>query len=401
MKVKYLILGAGPTGLSVANYLLNNGEKDLLLLEAEGEVGGLCRSKDIDGAPLDIGGGHFLDVRRPEVCEFLFGFMPRDEWDSYERDSRIRFKTFELHHPFEANIWELPEDEQQKFLDSISEAGCNTGAKKPEKFIDWITWKLGDKIAEEYMLPYNRKMFGDNLNDLGIYWLDKLPDVSYEETLESCRQKKAFGKQPGHAQFFYPKKYGYGEIWLRMGDALGNALKTSEKVKELNLTDRSVRLGDGTQIEAEFIITTIPWSSIELKNAPQEVADAAKSLRHTSIEVTYHEEDMDTDAQWIYFPDEDKDYHRILVRKNFFPGAKGYWTETRSERYRQAQGSINFTSEYAYPINTLDKPNQIGCILRFAKENGVYGVGRWGEHTHYNSDASVQLAMNLAKELLS
>jgi protoporphyrinogen oxidase len=113
--------------------------------------------------------------------------MPRDEWREYERDSRIRFEGYEIHHPFEANIWELPEDKQQYFLDSIALAGCNTGKEIPEKFVDWITWKLGDAIADTYMLPYNRKMFGDNLNELGIYWLDKLPNTSYEETLKSCR----------------------------------------------------------------------------------------------------------------------------------------------------------------------------------------------------------------------
>lgn len=83
----------------------------------------------------------------------------------------------------------------------------------PDKFVDWIRWKLGDKIADNYMLPYNRKMFADDLNDLGTYWLDKLPDVSFEETLRSCLMKRAYGMQPGHAQFYYPKnmdmeKYG-------------------------------------------------------------------------------------------------------------------------------------------------------------------------------------------------
>lgn len=27
------------------------------------------------------------------------------------------------------------------------------------------------------MLPYNKKMFGDELNELGTYWLEKLPNV--------------------------------------------------------------------------------------------------------------------------------------------------------------------------------------------------------------------------------
>ena len=37
---------------------------------------------------------------------------------------------------------------------------------------------------------------------------------------ESCLTKKAYGTQPGHTQFYYPKKYGYGELWLRMADSI-------------------------------------------------------------------------------------------------------------------------------------------------------------------------------------
>ena len=74
-KIKYCVLGAGPAGLTFANRLKQAGEYDFLVLEQNNEAGGLCRSVDVDGAPLDIGGGHFLDVRRPEVCKFLFTYM--------------------------------------------------------------------------------------------------------------------------------------------------------------------------------------------------------------------------------------------------------------------------------------------------------------------------------------
>lgn len=399
MKTKFLILGAGPSGLSFAESLLRNGESDFVLLEKENEAGGLCRSKDVDGAPLDIGGGHFLDVRRPKVCELLFDFMPRDEWRQYERDSRIRFDQYELHHPFEANIWELPEDKQKYFLDSIAKAGCNTGKEIPEKFVDWITWKLGDAIAETYMLPYNRKMFGENLNELGIYWLDKLPNTSYEETLKSCRERRAFGTQPGHAKFFYPVKYGYGEVWKRMGDHLGERLHLEEPVNTIDFEKREVMLDGGRKISADYIIVTVPWRSMAFSGAPHSVMQAVGKLSHTSIEVTYHPEDMDTDAQWIYYPDESLDHHRILVRKNFYPGAKGYWTETRSERFKDDGSLENFHMEYAYPVNTLDKPAAMEEILGFARQNNVFGLGRWGEHNHYNSDAAVERAVNLADTL--
>ena len=105
--MKYLILGAGPAGLTLANRLKFAGENSFLVLEKESEAGGLCRSLIIDGAPFDIGGGHFLDVRRPLVNEFLFQFMPEEEWNLFVRDSRIEVNGNIISHPIEANIWQM------------------------------------------------------------------------------------------------------------------------------------------------------------------------------------------------------------------------------------------------------------------------------------------------------
>lgn len=410
MNTKYLILGAGPAGLAFACELLKRGEKDFIVIEKEKEAGGLCRSADVDGAPLDIGGGHFLDVRRPKVCEFLFDYMPEKEWNRYVRDSRIRLmlfpnadsakrKEYELHHPFEANIWELPGTVQKRFLESIAEAGCNTGAAKPERFTDWISWKLGKEIADEYMLPYNRKMYGDDLDTLGTYWLEKLPDVSYEQTIESCKQKKALGSEPGHTEFYYPKKYGYGELWKRMGDELGDRLRTGIAVKGLDCMSCEGILEDETRIAADEIIVTVPWETLELMWAPSSIKNSVRMLRYTSIDVTYYDEDIDTDAQWIYYPDEELSYHRILVRGNFCKNAKGYWTETRSDRHEQLIGEVNFHSKYAYPLNTIGKPAAISALLDFAGKSHIHGLGRWGEHSHFNSDVTVERAVKLADKL--
>ena len=155
-KVKFLILGAGVAGLTFARKLKDCGEDDFLILEKEEEPGGLCRSTEVDGSPFDIGGGHFLDVRRPKVNEFLFRFLPESEWNLYERDSRIELGQMTISHPFEANIWQMDMESQVIYLKSISQAGCNRNEPMPEKFIDWIRWKLGEKIADDYMIPYNQ-----------------------------------------------------------------------------------------------------------------------------------------------------------------------------------------------------------------------------------------------------
>ena len=59
--MKFLILGAGPAGLTFANRLLQNGIDDFLVLEKENEAGGLCRSRETDGSKRVCSRG-----RRPE-----------------------------------------------------------------------------------------------------------------------------------------------------------------------------------------------------------------------------------------------------------------------------------------------------------------------------------------------
>ena len=401
--MKILILGAGPSGLALANSLQKAGITDFLVLEKEKTAGGLCKSVMVDGSPLDVGGGHFLDIRRPAVNRFLFEFMPEDEWNLYSRDSRIVINGNVINYPIEANIWQMKLEDQVEYLKSIAIAGCNLGKEAPTDFVEWIYWKLGNKIAEDYMIPYNQKMFEKQLSDIGTYWLDKLPNVSFEETLLSCLTKKAYGKQPGHSKFYYPKKYGYGELWLRMADSIKNNIEYNKQVSSIDFHNRIVLSTDGDKYQADTIISTIPW--MEFKSfigMPSEIRLSINELKYSSIQTEYFPKHIDTKAQWIYYPDLSLPYHRILVRHNFCPNSKGYWTETNSERVSLEKPNNNFKymNKYAYPINTVKKPEIMRTLLNWSKERGVIGLGRWGEHQHYNSDLAVELAINLCKNLI-
>lgn len=400
--MRFLILGAGPAGLTFANKIKRNGNDSFLVLEKENEAGGLCRSVVVDGSPFDIGGGHFLDVKRVRVNEFLFDFMPREEWNQYERDSRIFVNGNVISHPMEANIWQLMPEDQVEYLKSIAAAGCNRGEAMPKEFVPWIYWKLGTKIAKDYMIPYNQKMFGRELNKLGTYWLEKLPNVSFEETLLSCLTKKAHGKQPGHAQFYYPKKYGYGELWFRMAEEIKKHIEYGKSVEKIDFASRTVTTEDGEKYHGDVIVTTIPWVEFDsIKGMPMEICQDIGRLEYSSIQTDYFACNIDTKAQWIYDPDLDVPYHRILVRHNFCPGSRGYWTETNSERtgMMKAESKFCYRNKYAYPLNTIEKPGIMDRLLTWCRENGVYGLGRWGEHQHYNSDLTVELGMEMADRL--
>lgn len=402
--MKCIILGAGPAGLTFANKLKSlGGVDDFIILERENQAGGLCRSAEVEGAPFDIGGGHFLDVRLPYVNEFLFRFMPVSEWNLYSRKTTIQLGENVIGQPIEANIWQLPLNDQVEYLKSIAVAGCNIGKRKPEKFVDWVYWKLGEKIAEDYMIPYNQKMFGSNLNQLGTYWLEKLPDVSFEETLLSCLTHRPYGKDPGHTQFYYPKKYGYGELWLRMADSVSAHIEYGKIVNSLDYDSMTVGTMDGARFHADIIITTIPWISISrIKGMPDEIRDGIQRLKHSSVQTEYHQENLNTDSHWIYYSDLNLPYHRILVRHNFCPNSRGYWTETNCERIDDTAKKVNnvhFKNDYAYPLNTIDKPMIMDRLLKWSAAHNVFGLGRWGEHSHFNSDVTVGRALELAREV--
>jgi protoporphyrinogen oxidase len=390
---KYIILGAGPAGLSFAHTLKALGENSFLVIEKESVAGGLCRSEEVDGAPLDTGGGHFLDVKREEVLDLIFQFLPESEWQEYERISKIRLRGIEVDYPLEANLWQLPKVDQVDFLESIAQAGCVNGYPQPEGFEKWVTWKLGERIAEEYLLPYNRKIWSTDLSKLGTYWLYKLPDVSFRETLASCLTRQPHGSLPAHQTFLYPKRCGYGEVWKRMGESLRDQIVLSTPISSIDVSNRVIN----GHWRAGTIINTIPWTEWPaIAKLPRKIRNCIVKLEYVSIDVGYRPDTLPTTAHWIYDPDEKVTHHRILCRSNFVTGSRGYWTETNSKRNGNGKG-WQFRNEHAYPMNTLEKPKVISEIRAWAEKCHILALGRWGTWQHMNSDVAVSSGIELAK----
>jgi hypothetical protein len=247
------------------------------------------------------------------------------------------------------------------------------------------------------MLPYNKKIFDIDLDELGTYWLYKLPDVSFRDILKSCLIKKPISIMPGHAHFYYPKDYGYGEVWLRMGAALQDKLICNEVIHNIDIDNKIIN----GKYKGEIIINTIPWKEfIDNDKVSAEVYEAVQKLEYTSIDVDYIQKEVGSPAYWTYIPDVDVTYHRILNRSNFLPNSRGYWTETNSRRSSGEQG-FRYTNQYAYPLNKIDKPHNVKIIHEWAKENGIIPLGRWGNWEHMNSDAVVQEAISLANSIFN
>ena len=70
-RVKHLVVGAGVSGLAFADWLDSD---DYLVLEANAEIGGYCRTVQQDGFTWDYS-GHFFHFRHPEIERYLVDRM--------------------------------------------------------------------------------------------------------------------------------------------------------------------------------------------------------------------------------------------------------------------------------------------------------------------------------------
>ena len=91
-----LVLGGGPAGLT-AGYLLGKRDRDVVVLEAEDQVGGLAKTVERDGYRFDLGGHRFF-TKALEVDD-LWHEVLGDEFLRRPRMSRIYWNKRYLDYP--------------------------------------------------------------------------------------------------------------------------------------------------------------------------------------------------------------------------------------------------------------------------------------------------------------
>ena len=74
----------------------------ITLFEASSEVGGLCRSREIEGFTYDVAGGHILYSKNAAVMAWIKENAGGEEiFVRRNRHTKIRFEDRFVHYPFE------------------------------------------------------------------------------------------------------------------------------------------------------------------------------------------------------------------------------------------------------------------------------------------------------------
>ena len=400
----YIIIGAGPTGLTLC-HKLKEKNKNVLVLEASEEVGGLCGTKYIDGHVMDIG-GHFLETKYQDVYDFIFKFFPKEnQYNMVPRIARIQIENMDIDYPLESNLWQLPIEKQVSYLISVIRNGEALGKPAPTNYEEWIRWKLGDKICDNYFIPYITKLWGVGPEELDIDWLYKIPRINVDEVLKySLEKKQDIDKFPCHARPFYPKKNGYGEVMNAIAKPILKDIKLNYRVKKLvyDESDKTWLVND--EFKTKVLLNAgCPWNNMyEILGKPKEIAEDILKIKYNKIVVSLYESEQKQTFHWRYIPDLKQQHHREFPIANFVKNSpkNSYFIETNLNRFNpetatfKGKNLYNYTTEAAYPIPLIGRTKAITNILDYYKNKNLFGIGRWGEHQHHNHDICIKHALD-------
>ena len=461
LSAKYLILGAGPTGLSAAYHL---GE-EAVTLERNDAVGGWCRSVNDKGFVFDYA-GHIMFSADPYVLE-MYTLLLGENLHWQNREAWVWSDGVYTRYPFQGALYGLPASVIKECLlgaiearygrtdlkavrdladkdccadGTVSAAGDCTLTREDKECPDfesfiYRTWGAG--IAKHFAIPYNKKIWKVPLNEMETSWLGgrvPLPDLA--QIIEGALEPSAKPVGP-NARFAYPLQGGFQALMSGFLPLLKGTLKTGAEIVRIHPAQRRVILSDGQRYQYESLISTLPLPElIKMMGtfAPQEIREAAAGLKFTSVRCVnlgIGRANI-TDKHWVYYPG-DTLFHRVFMQGNASPfcnpengfGLTCEMTYTEDSPLPLTGEALNqrciedcirvglFTADdevltasqtdipCAYVIYDHQRQANVTKIRQWLTQYGITLSGRYSEWEYYNSDHAFLAGKKAAEALLS
>lgn len=416
-----IVLGAGPAGISAALAL----GPETLVLERSRDIGGLAGSFEMEGAIFDVG-GHSFHTPHPEVRQLVFSAL---EMFEQKREARCYAYGSMTSYPFQKHFRELPNARVvEECAQGLSHAKESAGAAN---FEEHLLRRFGTGIAQHFLLPYNRKLWGRDLKGLSSDWVTQrvaAPEGVVQEFALSGGERKPLQSDSVVA---YPARGGYGEIIRALAGKV-KKLQFGTKVIRVDAERKEVTTEDGEVFNWQRLISTVPVNELltKLDRVPDSLMQDADRLEYLSLKLVLvvigHP--VDTEIQRIYAADPHLPAHKIVINHNSSP-------YLRSLPHHGITGEVSYSAEkglvpdiegrflkslielkvikdasevlktvvldvkYAYPVPTPDRDDIIARLKQWLREREIYTVGRFGEWTYINADEAIYRGLNLGRAL--
>lgn len=412
---KIAVLGAGLSGLTIARKLQEKGY-EVAIYEKDNTLGGLIKSRVVNGHVYDLYGGHLLEAKHTEIVDWVFSLMPKEQWQYCKNNAKILFGDKRLSYPLEQTIYNLDTDVA---VECIYDLIMAQQGPKPDNYRDWIIWNFGKGIADLYMLPYNSKIWAYPLEDMETQWMEgKMPLPSKKDVLRTLiRKEDASVRKMPMKTFYYPT---FGGI-----QSMANAIAKGLEIR-LNQPVTSLKKEDGRWIvnhddDFDVVISTLPLPEMpKIMELPSSVQAAMKDLKFNSL-TTVLCKCPPTDITWLYIPEKQYRMHRIGYQSALTPAAApdgsglgaleiiGPQFEVTKDLIFQPNivpSTLGLSealdwafAKYAYMIYDKHYRANTGKIFEyFSTVSDFHLLGRWATWSYKNMNVCIKDAFNLAEK---
>ena len=314
-KVKYLIIGAGISGLTFANYI----KDDYLILEKEAEVGGYCRTIRKGDFIWDYA-GHFFHFKTDEFKNIFLDNVDKNDVIYQEKCTKILNKNALIDYPFQTNIHEL---EKQEFIDCLYDLFNKEEKENYDNFLDMLYGKFGKSIVEKFLKPYNEKLYACDLRTLDKDAMGRFfPYANIKQIINNMKKNEDISY---NNTFLYPKN-GAGSFINILYDKLDKKkilLKTT--IQSIDIKNKAVKTQNGDEYTFEYLINTAPLNHFLNLFNEEKFTNLEQELSYNKVLVFnlgFNKKSKLVKEHWIYIPDKDCNYYRIGFYDNILNSDK-------------------------------------------------------------------------------
>lgn len=307
--VDFLIVGAGMSGLGFAHFARQRGTPRLLVLEAQDEPGGYCRTVTRAGFTWDYS-GHFFHFRDPSLLELFRGRLPEGSLVSVARRAKIRYGGRDLDYPFQANIHQLPRDEFLECLADFAEA-AHGEARAPRSLLELLESRLGRGICERFLQPYNEKLYACSLDELDPEAMGRFfPQVDFWQLLASLRPRQAGAAVAGYnATFVYPRGGAMQLVHALASELAASELALSERLLEIDV-GAQVAITTRRRVRYRHLVSSAPLPAL-LAACGRPAEPGVLRANAVAVYNLGFDRKGRRDVHWMYFPDRRRCFYRV------------------------------------------------------------------------------------------
>lgn len=295
-----LILGAGPAGLTTAYEILRTtNEFDVVIVDKNESVGGLCRTFCHNKNYIDAG-GHRYFTKFEKVKRWWLDFLPLENKQTSEnvmlvrpRLSRIYYLRKFFDYPVALNFntikglgfWKIT-----KIACSYFRAKINP-IKNEKTAEDFLINTFGKVLYKTFFKNYTEKLWGISCTQISAEWgRERIRGIYFWETLFSLFKGMFVKKTQTIDTFLYPK-YGVGQMWEKVAEEItkrgGKIYLNSEVVDLKQKNNRIVKVKVKKDEKIMDFTPDYVVSSLAIKDLFEMLNDVPKNTKKVASELPY------------------------------------------------------------------------------------------------------------------